>query len=280
MSINLNEVNVACVQLNAGGDVAGNLAVAGGFVRQAASQGTKLIVLPEKVDFLANQDGLSEAHVAAESENVSLPFFSALAKECGVWIVAGSLGIQVGEEKIANRSYVFSPNGEIAAHYDKIHLFDVDLGNGEKYQESAKYKPGEKLVTVSTPWGDLGLTICYDVRFPYLYRALAKAGVKIITVPAAFTVPTGEAHWHILLRARAIETGAFILAPAQCGEHPGGRRTYGHSLIINPWGEILAEAANEPGIIMAKLNLQSVSDARQKIPSLRHDRDLSGLMKD
>jgi predicted amidohydrolase len=175
-------------------------------------------------------------------------------------------------EKAANRSFVITPDGEIDARYDKIHMFDVDLGNGESYRESRNYSPGEQAVLAHLPWGLLGLTVCYDLRFPALFRALAEAGATLLAIPAAFTKPTGEAHWHVLMRARAIENGSFVLAAAQGGKHENGRETYGHSLIVDPWGRILAEGGTEPGIVMADIDLAEVSKARGKVPSLQHGR--------
>jgi predicted amidohydrolase len=211
------------------------------------------------------------ARAKREADHPAIPFFKKIAKDTGTWIVGGSLGIVVDGERLANRSYVFSPSGEIAAYYDKIHMFDADVGPGEAYHESATYRGGDRAVAVETPWGKLGLTICYDMRFAHLYRALAKAGATIITAPAAFTVPTGKLHWHVLLRARAIETGAFIVAPGQCGTHDGGRKTFGHSLIVGPLGEILSEGGDDVGIIMADLDLNMVTEARRMLPSLKHD---------
>ena len=182
------------------------------------------------------------------------------------------MSIKLGDNRIANRSFLFSDTGEIVARYDKIHLFDVDLPTGESHRESDLVRPGEEAVVAETPWAIIGLSICYDLRFAYLYRDLAKAGASILTVPAAFTVPTGKAHWETLLRARAIETGSFVLAPAQCGEHEGGRQTYGHSLIIGPWGEVLADAGEDTGFIIAELDLSAVEKAREAIPALKHDR--------
>ncbi|HEY0901864.1 MAG TPA: carbon-nitrogen hydrolase family protein, partial [Micavibrio sp.] len=202
--------------------------------------------------------------------------FSALARELGVWIMAGSISVLLPEEKILNRSILIDAQGNIVADYDKIHLFDVDLPTGEVHRESAIVKPGTKATVAMTPWGKLGMAICYDLRFANLFRTLAKAGAAILTVPAAFTVPTGQAHWHTLLRARAIENGAFVLAPAQVGTHEGGRETYGHSLIIDPWGRILGEGDGQnPGIIMAELDLSAVKTAREAIPALLHDREYS-----
>ncbi|HYD99546.1 MAG TPA: carbon-nitrogen hydrolase family protein, partial [Alphaproteobacteria bacterium] len=174
--------------------------------------------------------------------------------------------------RVANRLFVIDPQGEIRARYDKIHMFDVDLAGGESYRESATFRPGEQAVLAQTPWGGLGMTVCYDLRFPHLYRALAQAGARLLAVPAAFTVPTGRAHWHVLLRARAIETGCFVIAPAQTGTHDAGRQTYGHSLIVDPWGEVLADGGGEPGFVTADLDLGRIDEARGMVPALRHDR--------
>ncbi len=187
-------------------------------------------------------------------------------------MLVGSLPIKIAVDKLANRSFLITPEGTVAARYDKIHMFDVNLGNGESYRESKNFGPGEKAVGCDLPWGRLGMTVCYDLRFPHLYRALAKTGASFLSVPSAFTKPTGDAHWHVLLRARAIESGAFVFAPAQGGRHENGRETYGHSLIIAPWGEVIAEAGTEPCVIMAEIDPAKVTEARGRVPSLTHDR--------
>ncbi|MFV3074748.1 carbon-nitrogen hydrolase family protein [Niveispirillum fermenti] len=269
-------LRAALVQVNAGPEIAPNLEQAGLFVRQAVEQGARLVCLPENVSMMVQGRQNVLARVKPEAEHPGVPFFRDLARETGAWIMTGTLGCLLPDGRVANRAFVISPQGGIEARYDKIHMFDVDLADGESYRESATYRPGEQAVVAATPWGGLGLTICYDVRFPHLYRALAKAGASIITVPAAFTVPTGRAHWHVLLRARAIETGCFILAPAQTGMHDGGRGTYGHSVIISPWGEVLADGGQEPGIVLADLDLSKVAEARRMVPSLMHDRPFAG----
>ncbi|MBP7338189.1 carbon-nitrogen hydrolase family protein [Niveispirillum sp.] len=269
-------VRAALVQVNAGPEIMPNLEQAGILVRQAVQQGAQLVCLPENVSLMAQGREKILARVKPEEQHPGVPFFRDLARETGAWIMTGTLGCLLPDGRVANRAFVTNPDGEITARYDKIHMFDVDLAGGETYRESATYRPGEQAVVAATPWGGLGLSICYDVRFAYLYRALAKAGASIITVPAAFTVPTGRAHWHVLLRARAIETGCFILAPAQTGTHDGGRGTYGHSVIISPWGEVLADAGEEPGVILADLDLSKVEEARRMVPSLRHDRSFTG----
>lgn len=262
----------ACVQMTSGRDVAGNLTLAGDFIRQAAAGGARLVMTPENTTIIEPDRKLAVEKAPAEAQHPGLPFFSDLARDQAIWLLIGSMPVKLESGKLANRSFLFGPDGKVKARYDKIHVFDVDLPNGEVYRESATVQPGEQAVVAETPWGGLGMTICYDLRFAYLHRALAQAGAVFLTVPAAFTVPTGEAHWHVLLRARAIETGCFVFAPAQCGTHAEGRRTYGHSLIIAPWGEILADAGAEPGIITAEIDTAKVLEARHAVPALRHDR--------
>jgi predicted amidohydrolase len=269
----------ACVQLRSGEDVGDNIRAASALIREAARGGAKFIATPENTSLMAADGGAKLAASFDETHDPAIPAFAALAKELGVHLLIGSLAIVVaggrGAGKTANRSYLFTPDGQVAARYSKIHLFDVDLSGGERYAESATVEGGDCAVLAPTPWGKLGLTICYDVRFPHLYRSLAKAGAFAFAVPAAFTVPTGEAHWHVLLRARAIENGAFVFAPAQGGTHANGRKTYGHSLIVDPWGKVLAEAGTDPGVIFADIDPAESMAARAKLPSLRHDRDFS-----
>ena len=266
-------VKFACVQMTAGPEVGPNLDAAAALIRAAATVGAKFIFTPENTSIIEPNRELALAKSFTQDEHPGLPHFSKLAKELGVWLLIGSMPIRVEPERLANRSFLIDDRGRIITHYDKIHLFDVDLPNGEVYRESERIRPGSRAVLAPTPWGGLGMTVCYDLRFPQLYRDLAHAGAAIISIPAAFTVPTGEAHWHVLLRARAIETGAFVFAPAQCGTHAGGRRTYGHSLVVAPWGEILAEAGDQPGTIATVIDFSQVAAARGMIPSLRHDRD-------
>lgn len=265
-------VSVACIQTNAGPDRDPNLARIEAMLREARQRGAQFIALPENVDrMVLGRDHLF-AQAFFEENHPSIAFFASMAREIGAWILAGSIAVLIDAGKLANRSYVFNAEGAIVARYDKIHLFDADLSANETYRESERFCGGNRAIATDTPWGKIGLTICYDVRFPHLYRALAKAGANIITVPAAFTASTGKLHWHVLLRARAIETGCFIIAPAQCGEHDGGRRTYGHSLIVAPTGEIIAEAGDEPCVIMAELDLDKVTETRRMLPCLQHDR--------
>ncbi len=266
-------VQTACVQLNAGPVVQPNLDAAVELIREAAGQGAQLIATPENTCHIRDKQTDKLDTAMPEDKHAGLPLFSDLAQELGIWLLIGSMSILLDDNRIANRSFMFNDKGEIVGRYDKIHLFDVDLPTGESHRESNMVRPGEQAIVVDTPWAKVGLGICYDLRFAYLFRTLAQAGASILTVPAAFTVPTGKAHWEILLRARAIETGSFVLAPAQCGEHEGGRKTYGHSLIIGPWGEVLAEGDEKPGFISAKLDLEAVEKARQAIPALKHDRD-------
>ena len=266
---------VACVQTTSLREVQQSMAHAGALIREAARAGADLIATPECVSMMEPKRRLVLEKATDEASDVALQGFRDLAKETGRWLLAGSLIIKIEEERCANRSFLINPDGRVVARYDKAHMFDVDIGERESYKESRTYQPGTRAVVADLPWGKLGMTVCYDMRFPYLYRTLAHAGATLLTVPSAFTRPTGRAHWHTLLRARAIETGCFVFAPAQCGEHPGGRTTYGHSLIISPWGEILAEAGEEPGVVLANIDMTCVAQTRTKVPSLTHDRTLT-----
>jgi predicted amidohydrolase len=262
----------ACVQLRSSGDVAENIRVASALIREAGARGADFIATPENTTLMAPDGGAKLERSFSEQADPALPVFRALAAELGVWLLIGSLAIKVSDAKTANRSFLIDPKGGVAARYDKIHLFDVDLPSGEKYRESNTVAGGGRAVAADLPWGKLGLTVCYDLRFPQLYRTLAQAGAVLFSVPAAFTETTGKAHWHMLLRARAIENSAFVIAPAQGGTHAGGRRTYGHSLIVAPWGEVLAEAGTDPGVIVADVDPELALEARTRIPSLHHDR--------
>ena len=266
----------ACVQLRSSDDVADNIATTSNLIREAAARGAHFIATPENTTLMAPDAGAKLARSFDEARDPALPVFAALAKELNVTLLIGSLAIKVSETKTANRSFLIAPDGRIAARYSKIHLFDVDLASGESYRESNTVAGGDAAEIADTAWGRIGLTVCYDMRFPQLYRRLAHKGVFAFTVPSAFTVPTGQAHWHVLLRARAIENGAFVIAPAQGGHHANGRKTYGHSLIVSPWGEILAEAETEPGVIIADIDPALSDAARAKLPSLLHDRDYTG----
>jgi deaminated glutathione amidase len=241
-------------------------------IREAKDRGADYVQTPEVSNIIqVNRKGLFEV-LASEEDDRSLKAYRELASELKIYLHIGSLAIKATPERAANRSFLIAPTGDILASYDKIHMFDIELDGGESYRESANYQPGETAVISDLPWGRIGLTICYDMRFPALYRALAEAGASFISAPSAFTVRTGQAHWHTLLRARAIENGCFMFAAAQAGKHESGRETYGHSLIVDPWGEILAEAGTEPGIILAKIDPAKVSTVRKTIPSLQHGR--------
>jgi predicted amidohydrolase len=266
----------ACVQLRSSDDVAENIATASSLIREAAGQGARFVATPENTTLMAPDGGAKLASSYDEAHDPALPVFSDLAKELGVHLLIGSLAIKVSDTKTANRSFLFAPDGSVAARYSKIHLFDVQLANGESYRESNTVAGGDEAVVADTLLGKIGLSICYDMRFPQLYRALAHKGAFAFTVPSAFTVPTGQAHWHVLLRARAIENGAFVIAPAQGGLHANGRKTYGHSLIVAPWGEILAEAGTDPCVIAADIDPALSVQARARIPNLQHDRKFTG----
>ena len=269
----MTRFTAACVQLNVGTEIEPNLERAGALIRRARHAGADLIATPENTDFIVRGRDAILARAVAETQHPALPHFADLARETGATLLIGSLGIMLPDGKVANRSYLFGPSGEILARYDKIHMFDVDLAGGDRIRESATFAAGDAAVAAPLPCGGtLGLTICYDLRFAALYRTLAQVGADIISVPAAFTRETGMAHWHVLLRARAIETGSFIIAPAQTGTHDRGRQTYGHSLIVAPWGDVLADAGEEIGIVTAGIDLARVEEARSALPALRHDR--------
>lgn len=262
----------ALIQLRTAKSVDANIAAASALIREARKMGADYIQTPEMTNIMEQgRDGLF-ASLREEERDDALAAFRQLARELKVHLHIGSLAIKASHDKAANRSFLIDPEGEIAARYDKIHLFDVQLAGGESYRESNTYKPGEVAVTSDLPWGRLGLTICYDLRFPALYRALASVGAHFLAVPAAFTKQTGEAHWHVLQRARAIETGSFVFAAAQGGKHENGRETFGHSLIVDPWGRVLAEGGTEPSIIAAEIDVEEVAKARARIPTLEHGR--------
>lgn len=265
----------ALVQMRCGRSVAPNLDAAETAIRGAAKAGAHYVQTPENTILMELSSKKLFAAVEPEEGNPAVARFKALAAELGLWLHIGSMAIRLSDEKVANRAMLFTPEGEIAARYDKIHMFDVDLPNGETYRESKNYEPGSKAVLADLPWGRLGLATCYDLRFPALYRELAHAGADFLTAPSAFTKVTGAAHWHVLLRARAIETGCYVFAAAQGGMHEAGRATYGHSLVVSPWGEILAEAGTEPGVIFADIDPAQVAEARARIPSLQHDASFS-----
>lgn len=266
---------VACVQNCAGPALAPNLEETAAACRAAAQDGAALICLPEYFGSLDLRGKLLLGNPLPEDSHPALTLFRGLAAELGVHILLGSLAIETGGDRFSNRSYLIDAAGAIVARYNKIHLFDVDLPGGESYQESGTVAPGDRAVLAPTPWGPLGLSICYDLRFAQLYRSLAKAGAKMLAIPAAFTKTTGEAHWHVLLRARAIETGSFVFAPSQYGVHAEDRACYGHSLIVDPWGRVLADGGEGPGFVIAEVDLAEADKARAMIAALRHDRDFS-----
>lgn len=267
-------LKVACVQMNSGSDIHKNLEQAGEFIRLAAADGAEFIATPEVSDQVISNRAEKMDLMLSEADHPGLPFFCGLAQELKINLLIGSMCIKIAGDKMVNRSFLIGPQGSIRARYDKIHMYDVDLPNGESHRESKVFQAGgiADMVHMNAQI-NVGLSICYDIRFPHLYRALAQKGAHMFTVPAAFTVPTGKAHWEVLLRARAIESGAFVIAPAQCGDHEGARQTYGHSMIIGPWGEILAEMKEGTGVIDAELDMDAVTRARQAIPALKHDRE-------
>lgn len=260
------------VQMRTAKSVAANIEAASALIREAAAQGASYIQTPEMTGTMEENRQALFAVLHEEESDPALAAFRALAQELEVHLHIGSLAVKVGEHRAANRSYLLGPEGDILARYDKIHMFDVDLPNGDVYRESAAYRPGECAVLADLPQIRLGFSICYDLRFPVLFRALAEAGAGMIALPAAFTQSTGAAHWHVLLRARAIETGCYVLAAAQGGVHENGRKTFGHSLIIDPWGDILAEGGTEPGVVLADIDPARVADVRARIPSLSNGR--------
>lgn len=262
----------ACVQLRSGIDIAANINAASKLIREAKSQGAGFVVTPEVTSLFEAESDRLFAKVQTQEDDAALKAFRGLADELSLWLLIGSMPIKVAERQCANRSFLIDPKGQVQATYDKIHMFDVDLPGGEVYRESRNFRRGERAVVVDLPWGKLGMSVCYDLRFPQLYRSLAKAGASFITIPSAFTHLTGQAHWHVLLRARAIETGCFVIASAQGGVHENGRHTFGHSLIVDPWGAILAEGGEEPGVILADIDAAKVADVRARIPALTHDR--------
>lgn len=270
------------VQLTVSDDPAANLPQTVAPVRQAAAEGAGFVLTPECTNALSSNRAHQRASFHLEGDDPTLAALRDEAARAGVWLLVGSLGVltQDADGRFANRSFLLAPDGAIAARYDKIHMFDVNVSETEVYRESAGYRPGAQAVLAETPFGKIGMTVCYDVRFPQLYRHLAQAGAQIITVPAAFNHLTGAAHWETLLRARAIETGCFVLAPAQTGFHPEshgkGRRTHGHSLAVAPWGEVLADAGTAPGVTLVDLDLSQVTQARARVPSLTHDRPFAG----
>ena len=273
-------VKVALIQTRSPATQAAALEHVSPLVREAARGGARFILTPEGTNLLEQRRELRQRAIVRQADDPAVNGLMALARELDVWLLIGSaivLHEDPSETRAANRSILIGPDGEVRATYDKMHVYDVDLPTGESVRESVNIRPGERAVVADTPWGKLGLTVCYDVRFAHLFRALARAGADMISVPAAFTVPTGQAHWEVMLRARAIETGAFVLAPAQGGTHEDGRKTYGHSLVVAPWGEVIAKLDHdEPGVLFAELDFAEVGKARNAIQQLKHDREFVG----
>ena len=263
---------VGLIQMRSAREPAVNADAAATLIGQAKSGGADYVQTPEMTNIMELSREKLFATIVPEESDASLATFRELARALGIYVHVGSLAVKVSPDKAANRSFLIDRRGEIVARYDKIHMFDVDLANGERYRESRSYRAGELAVTADLPWGRLGLTICYDLRFPALYRALAEAGSTFLAIPSAFTEQTGAAHWHVLMRARAIENGCFVLAAAQGGRHENGRDTFGHSLVVDPWGRIIAEGGAEPGVIFADVDPAEVAAARAKVPSLQHGR--------
>ena len=262
----------AMIQMRSGLKPGANIDDAARMIGEAKSARADYVLTPEMTNILAAKREQIFAAVVEEEVDASLATLREIARKLGIYIHIGSLAIKISPDRAANRSFLVDPKGDIAARYDKIHMFDVDLADGESYRESRNYRPGELAVLADLPWGRLGLTVCYDLRFPALYRALAEAGATMLAIPSAFTKQTGEAHWHVLIRTRAIENGCFVFAAAQGGKHENGRETFGHSLIVDPWGRILAEGGIAPGVVMAEIDPAEVVNARARIPSLQHGR--------
>ena len=262
----------AMIQMRAGLTPAANVDAAARLIEQSKIDGAGYVQTPEMTNVLAAKREHLFATIVEEEKDASLAAFRDLARRLRIILHVGSLAVRLSPDRATNRAFLIDPQGEIVARYDKIHMFDVNLANGESYRESNNYTPGESAIVADLPWGRLGLTICYDLRFPALYRALAEAGASYLAIPSAFTKQTGEAHWHVLNRARAIENGCFVFAAAQGGKHENGRETFGHSLIVDPWGRVLAEGGTEPGVVMAEVDPAEVAIARSRIPSLQHGR--------
>ena len=264
---------VGLVQNRAGADMQANIAECSDLVRRAHDQGADLICLPEMFSCFYSSDGTLDVGPYPEDSHPALQHFSELARELGTWIQPGSVAVETPAGKLRNRAVMMDPTGGVVAQYDKVHMFDVDLADGESYRESGIFESGEQAVLAPTPWGLVGLTVCYDLRFAYLYRSLAQAGARYLTVPAAFMRTTGKAHWQVLLRSRAIETGCYVFAACQWGAH-GDAVTYGHSLVVAPWGEVIADCGESGGVAIVEVDPAKVEEARAMVPALRHDRRL------
>jgi predicted amidohydrolase len=272
MSAGASTFKAAMIQMRSGMTPAANVEAAVRMIGEAKAAGADYVLTPEMTNIMEVKRERLFAAIVDEEHDTSLATLRELTRKLGIYVHIGSLAIKAGPDRAANRAFLIDPRGEIVARYDKIHMFDVDLSDGESYRESRTYRAGELAVLSDLPWGRLGITICYDLRFPALYRALAEAGATMLAIPSAFTKQTGEAHWHVLNRARAIENGSFVFAAAQGGKHENGRETFGHSLIVDPWGRILAEGGIEPGVVMAEIDVGEVAKARARIPSLEHGR--------
>lgn len=269
----MTQSTIACIQLSSGAEISENLRRIEVYTQLAVDMGAECVMLPECATVMEESFAQLRARAAPEDTHMALDALRAMAEQHKIWVLVGSLPIMAEyDERLYNRCYLLNPAGDIVARYDKIHLFDAVIA-GKRYTESERYIGGDRAVVVDTPFGKLGLSICYDVRFPHLYRQLAKAGAEVLCVPAAFTRKSGEAHWHVLLRARAIENGCYVVAPAQTGSHPGDRETYGHSLIVDPWGAVLSDGGEAEGVIVHTIDRKEVSRRREQLPSLYHDRE-------
>ena len=262
--------------MQTGNDLAANLESVTSMAREAAAGGAQLVLTPEYSLMMDGSGRVMRERALDAAGAPALPELQALARELSVWMLVGSLTLKTEGDRIANRSYLIDSDGETVATYDKIHMFDVTLPDGKVIRESSAYCPGDRAVVAETPWGKLGLTVCYDLRFPQLYRALARAGAIYLTIPSSFQRATGKVHWHTLIKARAIENACFVFAPAMCGEHPGNRTTYGHSLVVDPWGEVLADGGDAPGVVYADVDPARVEKVRGMLPCLEHDRQFVG----
>lgn len=274
-------LNCACIQVCASENIDDNIRLVTSLIKDAAANGAQFILTPENTSFMDMRSGATRKIAVRQKDDKCLKALMQLANELEIWLQIGSLAVlSENVEKLANRSVLISPEGKIVAQYDKIHMFDVDVGDGQSYRESKSFQAGQNLVLAKTEIANIGMSICYDLRFPHMFRELAQAGAELMTLPAAFTKITGQAHWHSLIRARAIENGVFVMAAAQGGTHADGRETFGHSMIVSPWGEVLAEADTEPCFINAEIDLDMVSSVRKSLPSLKHDREFELTVKD
>ena len=266
---------IALLQMQTGNDLAANLDAVERMTREAAQGGAHFVMTPEYALMMDGSGRVMRERALPPDGGAALAKLQALARELSLWLLVGSLTLKADDERMVNRSYLLAADGSVVATYDKIHMFDVTLPDGKVIRESSAYCPGDRAVTGETPWGRLGLTVCYDLRFPQLYRALAQAGAVYLTIPSSFQRATGKAHWHTLLKARAIENACFVFAPAMCGEHPGNRTTYGHSLVVDPWGEVLADGGEAPGVVFADVDQARIAKVRNMLPCLTHDREFT-----